>query len=687
MIPAAPPRGTNAPRGASAGAGSARVLRAVGPVLLLVAALVAALWALAYGGGAAPLPLGDPGPGVRWGLPLVTMVVNLSAAGMCGTLVTALFALKVGEKPFDLALGVASLSAGVFTVASAATGFLTFVLTFNPTVGLDNTFGSQLGSWLTTTEAGITWLITTLAGAVLTILTYVARGWTATLLIAIFALASLIPMGTQGHSGDLASHNIAVTAMIMHMMGAAVWIGGLVLLVVVRPLLDKDRMADVLGRYSSIALVAFVVVAVSGVARAIVGLGGVAGLFTSGYGQLVLVKAAALVLLGLLGAVYRTRLITRVRQDAASRRRFWGFVVVELTIMGLASGVAVALARTPPPAGAEVPLSETPAEILTGSPLPPELTMARWFTQWDIDLLWAVVCAFGAFFYLAGVRRLHRRGDKWPVQRTVFWLLGLALLAWVTCGPLNAYQDYLFSVHMMGHMLLTMAIPMLLVPGAPVTLALRAIEKRHDGTRGAREWIMWAVHSPYAKVITNPIVAAVIFGASLWIFYFTDLLRWAMYDHLGHEWMIVHFLISGYLFVQSLIGIDPVPSRLPYPMRIVILILVMATHAFFGITIMMHTGLMVAEWFGSMGRTWGATPIADQYVGGGIAWSVGEIPTLILAVIVGIEWARNDEKVQKRRDRHADRTGDAELAAYNERLAAMADRDARAAEREARLGS
>jgi putative copper resistance protein D len=651
-----------------------------------VAALVAAVWALAYGGGAAPLPLGDPGPGVRWGLPLVTMAVNLSAAGMCGTLVIALFALRVDERPFELALGVASVSAGIFTVASAATGFLTFVLTFNPTVGLDNTFGSQLGTWLTTTEAGLTWLITTLAGAVLTILTYAVRGWTPTLITAVLALASIIPMGTQGHSGDLASHNIAVTAMILHMLGAAVWVGGLVLLVIARPLLDRDRMADVLARYSSIAIVAFVVVAVSGVARALVGMGGVTGLFTSGYGQLVLLKAAALVLLGLLGAVYRTRLLVRVRQDAASRR-FWGFVVVELVIMGLASGVAVALARTPPPAGAQVPLSETPAEILTGSPLPPELTVMRWFTEWDIDLLWALVCAFGVFFYLAGVRRLHRRGDRWPIQRTVFWILGLVVLAWVTCGPLNAYQDYLFSVHMLGHMLLTMAIPMLLVPGAPITLALRAIEKRHDGTRGAREWIMWAVHSPFARVITNPIVAAVIFAASLWVFYFTNLFRWAMYDHLGHEWMIAHFLISGYLFVQSLIGIDPVPSRLPYALRIVILILVMATHAFFGITIMMHTGLMVAEWFGSMGRTWGATPLADQYVGGGIAWSVGEIPTLILAVIVGIEWARNDDRVQKRRDRHADRTGDAELVAYNEQLAALAERDARAAEREARLGS
>ncbi|WP_308492183.1 cytochrome c oxidase assembly protein [Microbacterium terrisoli] len=659
-----------------------RALRAIGPVLLVVAALIAATWALAFGGGAAPLQLGDPGPGVRWGLPLVTLVVNLSAAGLCGSLVVALFTLRPDEKPFDVALLVASVSATVFTLASAATGFLTFVLTFNPTIGLDNTFGSQLGNWLTQTEGGRTWLITTLAGAVICVLTYAVRGWTMTLITAGLALAALVPMGTQGHSGALASHELAVSAMIMHMIGAAVWLGGLVLLVVLRPMVKREAMADMMARYSSIALVAFIVVAISGIVRAAVSLGGLSEIF-SAYGTVLLVKVLSLVLLGVFGAIYRTRLISRAREARASRS-FWGFVLIELIIMGIASGAAVALARTPPP-GDQVPVSQTPAEILTGAPLPPELTLARWFTEWNFDVLWVVVCGFGLFFYLAGVWRLRRRGDKWPIHRTVLWVAGMLFLFWVTSGPINAYQDYLFSVHMGGHMMLTMAIPVLLVPGAPVTLALRAIAKRRDGTRGAREWIMWAVHTPFARVVTNPIVAALIFGVSLWVFYYTDLFRWALYDHLGHEWMVVHFLISGYLFVQSLIGIDPVPYRMPHSLRLVVLILVMATHAFFGVTLMMQSGLMVAEWFGSMGRTWGATPLFDQYVGGGVAWSIGEIPTMILAIVVGIDWSRSDARAERRADRQADRTGDAELVAYNERLAAMAARDARDAAREAQL--
>ena len=656
-----------------------RAFRVAGPAILVIAALTALIAGLVYGGGAAPLLIADPGPVVRWGLPTATLAVNLAAAGMVGSLVLALFALRAETRPFDTALDVASASAAIFTVASAVVAFLTFVNIFNATPSAGAEFGQQLGRFLVDTDVGRAWAITTIVGAALTVLTFAVRGWTPTLLVAALAVASLIPMATQGHAGDEAGHNTAVVSLALHIIGAAVWLGGVLLLVALRSRLGRDELADVLGRYSSIALAAFVVVALSGVARAIVGVVAVQNLL-SPYGAILGVKVVALLAIGALGAAYRLRLIARIRTDGDGRgaRRFWGLIALELAFMGIASGAAVALSRTPPPVDTKLPAVPSPAEVLTGAPLPPELTPIRWITSWDIDVLWAFAVGFGVFFYLAGVRRLRRRGDRWPIYRTVLWLAGLAMLFWVTSGSVNAYQDYLFSMHMVGHMLLSMAIPMLLVFGAPVTLASRAIAKRDDDTRGGREWILWAVHTPFARVVTHPLFAAAMFIGSLWAFYYTDLFRWSLYDHLGHEWMVAHFLISGYLFVQSLVGIDPVPYRLPYPFRLLTLIGVMAMHAFFGISIMMSTGLFVAEWFGSMGRTWGDLPLVDQYSGGGVAWSIGEIPTLILAITVAIQWSRSDDRAQRRSDRQADRTGDAELEEYNARLQALADRDARA---------
>ena len=235
------------------------------------------------------------------------------------------------------------------------------------------------------------------------------------------------------------------------------------------------------------------------------------------------------------------------------------------------------------------------------------------------------------------MRRLRKRGDAWPWYRTVLWVAGMLLLFWITNGGVNAYEKYLFSAHMLAHMALGMMVPVLLVPGAPITLALRTIAKRTDGSRGPREWIMLVVHSRVFAVLGNPIVAAVLFAGSLWVFYYSPLFEWATVNHVGHQWMIVHFLGTGYLFVQSLIGVDPSPTRAPYPLRLLILLGTMAFHAFFGLALLSGTGLLLADWYGAMG--WGTSAIDDQQTGGGIAWSVGEIPTVTLAIIVAIMWA------------------------------------------------
>lgn len=247
----------------------------------------------------------------------------------------------------------------------------------------------------------------------------------------------------------------------------------------------------------------------------------------------------------------------------------------------------------------------------------------------------------------------------------------MLLLIFVTSGSLNLYQEYLFSAHMVAHMMLTMAVPVLLVPGAPVTLLMRAVAKRTDESRGVREWVLWAVHTRYAKVVAHPIFAAVNFAASLVIFYFTPLFDWATREHIGHEWMVSHFLITGYLFVQALIGIDPGPTQISYPLRIVMLIMVMAFHAFFGLALMGGSGLLLPDWFGAMGRTWGLPPLEDQQSGGAIAWGIGEIPTIILTIIVSVQWFRADKRESVRLDRASDRLGNPDLDSYNQMLSEL----------------
>src|SRR5690606_21386030 len=124
-------------------------------------------------------------------------------------------------------------------------------------------------------------------------------------------------------------------------------------------------------------------------------------------------------------------------------RAFLWFVLAEFAVMGVASGIAGALGRTATPAPQEPARDQgegiSPAEWLTGDPLPPELTVTGYFTEWKFDLAWVLVCAFGAVLYVAGALRLARRGDRWSIGRTTAWLLGLLMLFYTTNGALNAY--------------------------------------------------------------------------------------------------------------------------------------------------------------------------------------------------------------------------------------------------------
>ncbi|QAV71634.1 copper transporter [Salinibacterium sp. UTAS2018] len=643
-----------------------------GPALLIIVAFIVVVAGLRFGGGAEAPILLDPGAVVRWGLPISKLFVNLGLAATIGALMIAIFAMSPKRDEFTLTLDFAAAGAAVWAVASAFTGFFTFLAVRNQPIDLSSAFGDVLASFLTVTELGQAWLATVLIAAVVTVLCFAVRNMSALVFVLVLSVAGLIPMALQGHSGGTADHDAATSAIYLHLVFAALWLGGLLAIAVARPALGKDRLAIVLRRYSSIALVSFIVVAASGYVSAEIRVENLANLL-SPYGILVLVKVFALIVMGLFGAVYRNYAIGRLEASPRKERGwFWWIVTAELAFMGLASGAAAALATTPTPVpeivAADVPDS-SPAAYLTGSPLPPPVTAVNLFTLWSFDLIWVLICAFAIFFYLAGVWRLHKRGDSWPVHRTVFWVLGMLLLFYITNGGVNVYEGYLFSMHMLGHMTLGMMIPVLLVPGAPVTLAMRAISKRTDGSRGAREWILLIVHSRYLAVIGHPVVAAAIFVISLWVFYYTPLFRWASTDHVGHEWMIIHFLASGYLFVQALIGVDPSPHRPAFPIRLLILLATMAFHAFFGLGLMTGTGLLLADWYGAMGWDTGVSALEDQRIGGGIAWSVGEIPTIALAIAVAIMWRRSDGRASVRYDRKADRDGDAELDAYNEMLA------------------
>jgi cytochrome c oxidase assembly factor CtaG len=270
------------------------------------------------------------------------------------------------------------------------------------------------------------------------------------------------------------------------------------------------------------------------------------------------------------------------------------------------------------------------------------------------------------------------------------------LLTWATSGGLGTYSRVLFSAHMVQHMVLAMVVPVLLVLAAPTTLALRVLPARRDDP-GPREWLVAVLQSRVVGFFSNPLVAGPIFVAGFYGLYFTSLFGILMGSHWGHILMQTHFLLSGYLFFWSLIGIDPGPRRLPFPGRLGVHLVVMPMHAFFNIAILSTTALLAGDYFRSLHRPYLTDLLADQHLGAGIGWALGELPMLMVVVAIGVQWMRSDEREAARFDRQGDRAAAAaleegstgvlageddagpedELAAYNRRLALLAQRDER----------
>ncbi|WP_430591778.1 cytochrome c oxidase assembly protein [Humidisolicoccus flavus] len=642
-------------------------LRLIAPLMVLSVAVVVLLAALEFGGGAAPLTFGDAGPVVRYGIPLTKVVQQLGFAAMLGGLVFACYSLVPESKAWNATLDGATFGAGVAAVASGANAFLNYRIVDTSPITYDERFSGSLVLFFMDTERGRILLGMTLMLAVITALLIIVRSATGAAWLTVFSAAPIALLAELGHSGGTETHTIAVSGIWIHIVFAAIWLGGLFHLAL-QMKLTAPKFGDAVRRYSSLALVSFFLVAGSGFISAWIRVGSFEAL-TTPYGVLVIAKSLALLALGAFGALVRLKFLPRLERGLSKGRFFLAELVVMATAIGLASG----LAQTRTPVVEEIAgEGSSAARILTGKDLPPPFDITRLFTEWGIDPLWSAICALFAFFYIAAFVRLRKRGDSWPVVRLISWLSGILLLWWCTNGSLNLYQEFQFSLHMLVHMLLGMAVPVLLVPGAPITLALRTINGRRDGTLGGREWLLRIVHSKWMSFIAHPIVAAALFIGSLWVFYYTPMFRWATTEHIGHIWMVVHFVGSGYLFVQTIIGIDPGPKRPPYPFRLLLLLAAMAGHAFFGLSIMMSENLMLADWFGAMGN--GIDALADQQVGGGITWSIGEIPTITLAIYTAFMWSRSDTKEQKRLDRKADRDGDSDLSEYNAMLERMAKR-------------
>ena len=651
------------------------------PLLVGVAALAgctaAGIGALSLAAALTATGLPDPGPVTTVGLPFVRAAGEVAAVVAVGSFLFAAFLVPPQDNGvLDVdgyrALRVGTVAAGAWAVCAA----LLVPLTISDVSGQPITAHlnpARLWSLASLINISTAWRWTALLAAAVTLASLPVLRWSWTPLLLVGSLATLIPLGLTGHSSAGGSHDLATNSLLIHLVAASLWAGGL--LALLTHVIRGGQHADLAARrFSVIALWCFGAMALSGVVNALVRILP-SDLLTTDYGRLVVAKFVALCLLGVAGWRQRRTGVVALQADPSSRSR-------------------------PDPAGADRggavrphvrhrrrPWSHTSAATADRRPLDSRrenrlrLRRAAHPGPGALRLAFRPDLRHGGHRVRRAVpgrsasaaaarRRMADRAGPWP------GCCGCRTLLFVTSSGVGRYMPAMFSMHMVAHMLLSMLVPILLVLGGPVGLALRALPAAGRGDPpGMREWLLAALHSRMSRFLTNPVVATVLFVAGFYGLYLGGLFDAAVGSHIGHVVMNVHFLVSGYLFYWVVIGVDPTPRPIPPLAKVAVVFASLPLHAFFGVVLMSMQKVLGESFYRSLHLSWHTDLLGDQRLGGGIAWAAGEIPLVVVMIALLVQWSRSDQRTATRLDRAADRDEDADLAAYNAMLAELARRD------------
>lgn len=533
-----------------------------------------------------------------------------------------------------------------------------FVQTLNP---------SMLGVALGQIATAQVWLVTAVLAALVGVVGLVFQTWATQPALFLGAVMLVVPLGMEGHSAAGGNHDYGTNSLLFHLVFMTLWVGGLLGLIAHGRRLGPD-METAVRRYSALALIAVAVMAVSGVINAMIRMQ-LSDWLTTRYGLIVTTKLVLTIVLALFGLAHRQLTIPQLNKKPGA---FMRLATVEVFVMAATVGIAITMGRTPPPPPRDPNL--TSMEIQVGYEL---LKAPTFFNVWGMfryDLLFGTIGLALAAGYLLALRRLRARGLSWSPVRTTWWMLGSLGLTLVMSNGIGMYIPATYSMHMLGHMILSMVIPLFLVLGAPLTLLLESTAPGPPGKPGVHDWVEALTQSRLLRFITHP---AVNLGQFLFFFYAIymsfDLYEFAISEHAGHLIMNMVFLVSGYIYFWEVIGPDPLPHRRPTPIRLAVLFASMPVHLFMGVYLMQLNEVMGEAFYRSLELPWNPDLVQNQKEGGGIAWGFGQFPLVIVFARLFIDWLRDDRSDARRHDAKADIDGDADLEEYNAMLAALRD--------------
>ncbi|MFC3387039.1 cytochrome c oxidase assembly protein [Salinicoccus sesuvii] len=189
-----------------------------------------------------------------------------------------------------------------------------------------------------------------------------------------------------------------------------------------------------------------------------------------------------------------------------------------------------------------------------------------------LEVATAIIAIIAVCLYPLGIFFSNKKHSTWKNSRYLWWLLGIFFAASALSGPLAERAHHNFNAHMMGHLLLGMLAPLLIVLSRPMTLLMRTLPVK------TAKRVSHLLNSRYVKLITNPMVAATLNIGGLYLLYTTSLFT-IMHTSLWLYAIVhLHVFLAGYLFTISILYIDITTHRYSFVHRSVVLVLSLGLH-------------------------------------------------------------------------------------------------------------
>jgi putative membrane protein len=261
---------------------------------------------------------------------------------------------------------------------------------------------------------------------------------------------------------------------------------------------------------------------------------------------------------------------------------------------------------------------------------------------WPLDPAVVIgVASAGVVYVRAHARVRAYRPAAHPAARRRSFLAGLFVIVVALQTPIDTWSQTSFAVHMLQHLLLTMVAAPLLVLGAPIRLALGA------WPGPPRRRLVRFLQSRAVRVLSHPVLGWAAFFAVIWGTHVSGIYDATLRSTAIHTGEHLAYLATALMFWSPVAGVDPSPSRLSHPGRILYLFLAMPAMAFLGLAIYSARGVLYPSYAVVEGVR---RAIADQHAAGAVMWTGTMFLIVPALAFVLMDWMRSDERDAARDD-------------------------------------